>query len=43
LEILEAKKPRGYGISASEYKSVLGRKLKVDLKAWSFLKPENLL
>lgn len=41
-EVLEAKKPRGYGIQASEYKTVLGRKLKADLKAWSFLKSEDL-
>ena len=42
-EVLEAKKPKGFGIPASEYKTVIGRKLKADLKAWSFLKPEDLL
>jgi N-acetylneuraminate synthase len=42
-EVLEAKKPRGYGIQASEFKTVVGRKMKTDLKAWSFLKPEDLL
>lgn len=42
-EVLEAKKPRGHGIPASEYKSAIGRKLKTNLQAWSFLKPEDLI
>ncbi len=40
---LEAKKPHGYGIEAKLYKTVLGKKLREDLKAFSFLKNENLL
>jgi N-acetylneuraminate synthase len=42
-EILDAKKPKGLGIPASEYKSVIGKKLKADLKAWSFLNYEDLI
>ena len=34
---LEAKKPSGYGISAKEYKKVLGKKVIKDIKKWNFL------
>ena len=40
---LEAKKPRGYGILASEYQSVIGKKIKNSLKKWDFLKEDNLI
>lgn len=39
---LEAKKPSGYGISAKEYKKVLGKKINKDMKKWDFLKEEDI-
>mgnify|MGYP006421447123 CR=1 FL=1 len=39
---LEAKKPKGYGIEASKYQSVIGRKINQDIEAWSFLTEEML-
>ena len=39
---LETKKPKGFGILASEYNSVIGKKLKKDLKQWDFLNYEDL-
>jgi N,N'-diacetyllegionaminate synthase len=43
FEDLEAKKPKGYGILASNYKDVVGRSLKSDMKQWDFLNEEDLL
>jgi len=40
---LEAKKPSGYGISAKEYKKVLGKKINKSMKKWDFLEVGNLL
>ena len=40
---LETKKPKGYGILASDYKKVLGKRLKTDLKQWSFLNEVDIL
>lgn len=40
---LEAKKPKNYGILASEYKSIVGKKLNVDKKKWDFLNEEDLI
>ena len=37
FEDLEAKKPKGFGIDASQFKNVLGKALKSDLKKWDFL------
>lgn len=34
---LETKKPKGYGIDASQFENVLGKKLRNDLKQWDFL------
>ena len=34
---LEAKKPAGYGIPASEFGNVVGKPLKKRLKKWDFL------
>ncbi|WP_055435390.1 N-acetylneuraminate synthase family protein [Lacinutrix algicola] len=34
---LEAKKPKGFGINASDYESVIGKALKHELKQWDFL------
>lgn len=39
---LEAKKPKGYGIIASEYEAVLGKEIIRDMKKWDFLKKEDI-
>lgn len=39
---LEAKKPAGKGIAASQFQSVIGRKLKHETKAYQFLTEEDL-
>lgn len=39
---LEAKKPSGYGISAKEYKKVLGKKVNKDMNKWDFLTEDNI-
>jgi len=39
---LESKKPKGYGISATEFQSVIGRKLKNEKSQWDFLNEEDL-
>ena len=41
-DILEAKKPRGHGVSASDFRSVVGKTFKHDLKKWSFIKPGDI-
>tara|TARA_R110002096_G_scaffold426530_1_gene636446 strand:- start:1224 stop:2222 length:999 start_codon:yes stop_codon:yes gene_type:complete len=40
---LETKKPKGYGILASEYEKILGKKLNKDLSQWSFLNDKDLI
>ncbi|MFD0962610.1 N-acetylneuraminate synthase family protein [Pseudofulvibacter geojedonensis] len=40
---LETKKPKGYGILASDYKTIIGKKLKQSMPKWSFLNEEDLL
>ncbi|MBU2511650.1 N-acetylneuraminate synthase family protein [bacterium] len=40
---LEAKKPAGYGIKASYYKNVIGKKLKVSKAKYDFLTEEDLI
>lgn len=40
---LETKKPAGYGISASEFKNVIGKKLRTPLKQWDFVTENNLI
>ena len=42
FEDLEAKKPKGFGMEASRFEEVIGRKLNRDLKQWEFLKEEGL-
>ena len=42
FEDLEAKKPAQQGISANDFKSVIGKKLKVDKIKYDFLKKEDL-
>ena len=39
---LESKKPGDQGISAEYYKQVVGKKIKSNIKKWSFLKLSNL-
>jgi len=39
---LESKKPKGFGISATDFQQVIGRKLKVDKTQWDFLNEEDL-
>ena len=41
FEDLEAKKPKGYGIDAADFESVLGKKLAKNLKKWDFLNRED--
>ncbi len=41
-EMLESKKPKGFGIPALDYQQVLGRQLKVDLNQWDFLNWSDL-
>lgn len=40
---LETKKPKGYGILASEYEEIIGKALKTDLKQWDFLNYKDLV
>jgi N-acetylneuraminate synthase len=40
---LEAKKPEGYGIHASFYKSVIGRTTNKSLSQWDFINEEDLI
>lgn len=42
LDVLEGKKPKGFGIDASKFRSIVGKKLNKDLKVWSFLKEEDI-
>ncbi|SDL40977.1 N-acetylneuraminate synthase [Salinimicrobium catena] len=42
FENLEAKKPKGHGVDASEFEKILGRRLKKDLKKWDFLQSSDL-
>ena len=39
---LETKKPKGFGILASEYEQIIGKKIKKDLNQWDFLNYDNL-
>jgi len=43
FDVLEAKKPSGYGISAKEYKNVIGKKIKQHMKKWDFLREEDII
>lgn len=40
---LEAKKPKGFGVLANEYKFVIGKQLKEDKMKWDFINYEDLL
>lgn len=39
---LEAKKPKGFGIDASQFEELLGSQLKRDIKQWDFLNWEDV-
>ena len=39
---LETKKPKGFGILASEYEKVIGKKVNKDLKKWDFLNDDDI-
>ena len=41
FEHLEAKKPKGQGIDASVYQTIIGKKLIVDKQPWDFLRSED--
>jgi N-acetylneuraminate synthase len=43
IDDLEAKKPKGFGIDANQFQKVVGRKIRNNLTAFSFLKQEDLL
>lgn len=40
---LEAKKPKGYGLLASDYEKVIGKKLQKSLSKWDFLNEADLI
>ncbi len=42
VDMLEAKKPRGMGICASKYESIIGSKLNKDLNQWAFITEEDI-
>lgn len=42
FEDLEAKKPKGYGIDASQFTTVLGKPLKTAMKKWDFLTEKHI-
>jgi N,N'-diacetyllegionaminate synthase len=37
IDLIETKKPRGYGINAADFRSIIGKTFKRDLKKWSFI------
>jgi N,N'-diacetyllegionaminate synthase len=39
---LEAKKPKGYGIDASDYKLIIGKKVVKNLQQWDFLTEDDI-
>lgn len=42
IDDLEAKKPKGYGIDASMYTTVVGKSLKQPLSQWAFLQEQDI-
>lgn len=42
IDDLEAKKPKGFGIAASDFQRIIGRKLTKGKKSWEFLGDEDL-
>jgi N-acetylneuraminate synthase len=43
FEDLEAKKPKGYGISANQFEQIIGKKLKHPLRKWGFLNHQDVV
>ncbi|OAB75738.1 N-acetylneuraminate synthase family protein [Cochleicola gelatinilyticus] len=43
FEDLEAKKPKGFGIDAANYQSVIGKKVAKDLDQWDFLTESSIV
>jgi len=43
FEDLEAKKPKGYGISANQFEQIIGKKLKHSLRKWCFLNHQDIV
>lgn len=43
FEDLETKKPKGYGVAASKFESVIGKRLRYSLDKYSFLKEESIV
>jgi N-acetylneuraminate synthase len=39
---LEAKKPKGFGIDASQYDTLLGNTINKDLEQWDFLTEDDI-
>ncbi|MGG7036521.1 MAG: N-acetylneuraminate synthase family protein [Flavobacterium sp.] len=42
FEDLEAKKPKGFGIDASQFREIIGRKLNRNMSQWDFLNENDL-
>lgn len=42
FEDLEAKKPKGYGIDAAQFRELIGKSINKDLKQWDFLTNDDL-
>ena len=42
FEDLEAKKPKGFGIDAAQFQSILGKQLTKELSKWDFLTQDAL-
>ena len=42
FEDLEAKKPKAYGIDASKFETVIGRRLNINLQQWDFVNEDQL-
>ena len=42
IEDLEAKKPKGFGIEASKFQEIIGKKLNKNLNQWDFLTENDL-
>jgi N-acetylneuraminate synthase len=43
FEDLEAKKPKGYGIDASKFKEIIGKKINRDMTQWEFITESDLI
>ena len=40
---MEAKKPKGFGIEASKFQEIIGKKLNKDLQQWDFLTENDVV